>query len=40
VQRKHLSKDAEAQLAVPEKQGRAVLVVDMRIVDGEGIELP
>ncbi|NDZ16954.1 long-chain fatty acid--CoA ligase [Variovorax sp. WS11] len=40
LKKKHLSMDAEAQLAVLEKQGRAVFGVDMKIVDGQGVELP
>ena len=40
LKKKHLAMDAEAQLAVLEKQGRAVFGVEMKIVDGQGVELP
>jgi acyl-CoA synthetase (AMP-forming)/AMP-acid ligase II len=40
LKKKHLSMDAEAQLAVLEKQGRAVFGVNMKIVGGDGKELP
>jgi len=40
LKEKHLKLDREAQFAVLMKQGRPPYGVDMRIVDGEGRELP
>jgi acyl-CoA synthetase (AMP-forming)/AMP-acid ligase II len=40
LKKKQLATDAEAQLAVLEKQGRAVFGVDIKILDGHGAELP
>jgi fatty-acyl-CoA synthase len=40
LKEKHLKLDKEAQFAVLMKQGRPPYGVDMRIVDGEGKELP
>jgi len=40
LKNKHLTMPAEAQVAIRQKQGRAIFGVDMKIVDGEGEELP
>jgi fatty-acyl-CoA synthase len=40
LKEKHLAMDREAQFAVLMKQGRPPFGVDMRIVDGDGNELP
>lgn len=40
LKNKHLSLPAEQQTAIRMKQGRAIFGVDMKIVDGEGNELP
>jgi acyl-CoA synthetase (AMP-forming)/AMP-acid ligase II len=40
LKNKHLSLPADAQLQIRMKQGRAIFGVDMKIVDGEGNELP
>ncbi len=40
LKNKHLAMPAEAQVAIRQKQGRAIFGVDMKIVDGEGRELP
>jgi fatty-acyl-CoA synthase len=40
LKRKHLGAPPEEQLAVLAKQGRAVFGVEMKIVDGDGRELP
>ncbi|MGJ7544152.1 3-(methylthio)propionyl-CoA ligase [Variovorax sp. LT1R16] len=40
LKNKHLEMSAEAQDAIRLKQGRAIFGVDMKIVDGDGKELP
>jgi len=40
LKNKHLAMPADAQLAIRLKQGRAIFGVDMKIVDGDGKELP
>ena len=40
LKNKHLAMPAEAQDAIRLKQGRAIFGVDMKIVDGDGKELP
>jgi fatty-acyl-CoA synthase len=40
MKRRHLSLDNEARLGLQAKQGRAVFGVDLKIVDGDGKELP
>jgi fatty-acyl-CoA synthase len=40
LKNKHLSLPPDAQLQIRMKQGRAIFGVDMKIVDGEGNELP
>jgi fatty-acyl-CoA synthase len=40
LKNKHLAMPAEAQVAIRQKQGRAIFGVDMKIVDGDGKELP
>ncbi|MGQ0710465.1 MAG: 3-(methylthio)propionyl-CoA ligase [Rhodoferax sp.] len=40
LKNKHLEQDADARMKVRLKQGRSVFGVDMKIVDGEGQELP
>ncbi len=40
LKNKHLELDSDARMKVRLKQGRAVFGVDMKIVDGEGRELP
>jgi acyl-CoA synthetase (AMP-forming)/AMP-acid ligase II len=40
LKNKHLSMSADAQDAIRLKQGRAIFGVDMKIVDGDGKELP
>ncbi len=40
LKNKHLTQSAEAQLAIRLKQGRAIFGVDMKIVGGDGKELP
>jgi fatty-acyl-CoA synthase len=40
LKNKHLAMPAEAQVAIRQKQGRAIFGVDMKIVDGNGKELP
>ncbi|VWX63408.1 3-methylmercaptopropionyl-CoA ligase [Burkholderiales bacterium 8X] len=40
LKNKHLSLPSEAQTAIRMKQGRAIFGVDMKIVDGDGNELP
>ena len=40
LKNKHLAMPADAQLAIRLKQGRAIFGVDMKIVDGNGNELP
>ena len=40
LKNKHLSLPADAQLQIRMKQGRAIFGVDMKIVDGDGNELP
>ena len=40
LKNKHLTMSAEAQDAIRLKQGRAIFGVDMKIVDGDGKELP
>jgi len=40
LKNKHLSLPADAQLQIRMKQGRAIFGVDMKIVDGNGDELP
>ena len=40
LKNKHLSLPAEQQLAIREKQGRAIFGVDMKIIDSDGKELP
>ncbi|MDR6860212.1 fatty-acyl-CoA synthase [Variovorax guangxiensis] len=40
LKNKHLSLPADAQLQIRMKQGRAIFGVDMKIVDGNGNELP
>ena len=40
LKNKHLSLDREEQLAIKDKQGRAIFGVDLKIVDDNGVELP
>ena len=40
MKRRHVALDGEARLGLQAKQGRAVFGVDMKIVDGDGKELP
>ena len=40
LKKKHLELSAEEQMAIRMKQGRAIFGVDMKIVDGNGKELP
>ncbi|MDM0118524.1 3-(methylthio)propionyl-CoA ligase [Variovorax arabinosiphilus] len=40
LKNKHLTMPADAQDAIRQKQGRAIFGVDMKIVDGNGDELP
>ncbi|BEP61803.1 3-(methylthio)propionyl-CoA ligase [Variovorax sp. V213] len=40
LKNKHLAMPPDAQLAIRLKQGRAIFGVDMKIVDGDGKELP
>ena len=40
MKRRHVALDSEARLGLQAKQGRAVFGVDMKIVDGDGKELP
>ncbi len=40
LKNKHLTMPADAQDAIRQKQGRAIFGVDMKIVDGNGAELP
>ncbi len=40
LKNKHLTMPADAQDAIRQKQGRAIFGVDMKIVDGNGEELP
>lgn len=40
LKNKHLTMPADAQDAIRQKQGRAIFGVDMKIIDGNGAELP
>ncbi|WP_027015344.1 3-(methylthio)propionyl-CoA ligase [Comamonas composti] len=40
LKNKHLQQSRDEQMAVLQKQGRAIFGVDMKIVDGDGKELP